>query len=164
MSDDANRFLTGGGVTSFKFAKPGDTVSGRIARDPDLSQMRGFQSQKPLYWDGKNKVEYDTGKPCEQLRVILDTDLNESEGDDGERAIYLKGSSKKAVQNALKTSGAKGLHVGGLLSMTFTGLGPRVDNLNPAKLFSATYEAPANEPAESDDAPDDDGGTDDIEF
>jgi hypothetical protein len=134
LTQDANDFLMGGGVKSAKFEKPGAKVSGTIARKPELQQQRDFDSGKPLTWDD--------GSARQQVKVVLVTELNEEEGDNGERALYLKGGLLKAVQAAVKDSGAKGLEVDGKLAVKYTKDGEKKGKLNPPKLYVAKYEAP----------------------
>ncbi|KAB8196229.1 hypothetical protein FH608_005485 [Nonomuraea phyllanthi] len=134
----ANDFLMAGGTTSAKFATPGTTVSGTICRQPEVQQQRDFTSGKPKTWDN--------GDPMMQLQVVLATDERDQEipDDDGERAIYVKGAMKKAVQDAVRKSGAKGLEIGGTLTVTYTGDGtPSQRGMNAPKLYSAAYVPPA---------------------
>ena len=148
MTQDANDYLMGGGVKSAKFEKPGAKVSGTIARKPELQQQRDFDKGTPLTWDD--------GSPRQQIKVVLVTELNEEEGDNGERAVYLKGGLLKAIQAAVKAAGAKGLEVGGKLAVKYTKDGEKKGKLNAPKLYVAKYEAPdplamaaASEPAEA---------------
>jgi len=132
---EANDYLMGGGTTSAKFAEVGDTVSGSIARKPELQQQRSFEDGTPLTWDD--------GSPRQQIKVILQTKDRDDEDDNGERAIYLKGALLKAVQSAVKKAGAKGLEVGGKLAVKFTGTAaPVKKGLSGAKEYVAKYEAP----------------------
>lgn len=134
MTQDANEYLMGGGVKSAKFEKKGQVVKGIIVRKPELQQQRDFDSQKPLTWDD--------GSPRQQIKVVLKTDAKDDEDDNGERALYLKGGLLKAVQAAVKKADAKGLEVGGMLAIKYTGDGEKKGKLNPPKLYAAKYEAP----------------------
>ena len=131
---DANDYLMGGGVKSAKFEKPGAKISGTIARKPELQQKHDFDKGTPLTWDD--------GSPRQQIKVVLLTDANEEEGDNGERALYLKGGLLKAIQAAVKAAGAKGLEVGGKLAVKYTKDGEKKGKLNAPKLYVAKYEAP----------------------
>lgn len=146
MTQDANDILMGGGIKSASFKEKGAKVSGIVARKPEVQQQRDFDSGKPLTWDD--------GKPREQIKVVLSTDLRDDEDDDGERAVYLKGGMLKAVREAVKAAGEKGIAAGGKLAIKYVKDGERKGKLNPPKIYAAKYEAPdpmavvaASEPA-----------------
>lgn len=156
MSVDANELLLSSGVRGVKFTEPGEIVSGVIVAKPDVQQQRDFTTGEP-------KV-YSDGNPRLQIRVVIETDLRDEDDEDdtGARALYLKGNLQKAVAAAVRASGAKGLAVGGRLSIKYTGDGtPAQRGLNPPKLYSAHYAppeastVPVGEPAGAAD-PDDD--------
>lgn len=131
---DPQGFLMGDGVTSFKFEAEGQVAKGTIV-SLDMQQQRDFKTGLPKFWDD--------GKPMMQLRVVLATDERDGDNDDGQRGVYLKGESQKAVKAAVLAAGAKSLDVGGTLALAFTGLGEAKGNLNPPKLYRAQYVAPA---------------------
>ncbi|QWK51399.1 hypothetical protein SEA_STINSON_67 [Mycobacterium phage Stinson] len=137
MSNDSYDFLGGGGVPSGKFGSPGDTVGGVIAIEPEQRQMTDYKTGDLLTWKD--------GSPRMQLVVTLQTDLRdpEVEDDDGKRRLFVKGEMRKAVQKAVISAGARGLDVGGELNVTYTGDGDKKGNLDPPKLYSATYKKPA---------------------
>lgn len=140
----ADAFLTGGGSASAKFPTIGSSVTGTIAKPPTVSQQTDIKTGKPLVWDN--------GDPREQLVVTLQTALRDNgEDDDGLRSIYVKGSKKAgsqslhdAVRGAVQAAGAKGLEVGGTLTVTYIGdgiaSGPGMD---PPKQYSASYASPS---------------------
>jgi hypothetical protein len=134
----ANDFLMAGGTTSAKFPEPGTTVTGVIVREPEVQQQRDFTSGEPKFWED--------GKPMQQLQVILETAERDPSipDDDGHRAVYVKGQMQKAVKDAVRKSGAKGIAVGGTLAVTYTGDGETTRRgMNPPKLYAATYTPPA---------------------
>lgn len=133
----ANDFLMSGGTTSAKFPEIGATVTGSIIREPEVQQQRDFQTGEPKFWDD--------GKPMQQLQVVLSTDQRDPENpdDEGERAVYIKGQMQKAVREAVRKSGAKGLAVGGKLTVTYTADGEAKGRLNPPKIYAAAYEPPS---------------------
>ena len=143
MSNNPNDFLLGGGGGSAKFENVGDTVSGTITAT-EVKQQTDLKDNTPKTWDN--------GDPVMQLVVTLQTDQRDPENDDDEgiRNVYVKGSKKAgsrslhdAVATAVRQSGAKGLEVGGTLSVTYTGEEPSsTRGFNPRKLYSATYSAP----------------------
>ncbi|UVD40925.1 hypothetical protein [Mycobacterium phage Kashi_VT1] len=137
MSNDSYDFLGGGGVPSGKFGSPGDTVGGVIAVEPEQRQQTDYKTGDLLTWKD--------GSPRMQLVVTVQTDLRdpEIEDDDGKRRLFVKGEMRKAVQKAVIAAGARGLDVGGELHVTYTGDGDKKGNLDPPKLYSATYKKPA---------------------
>jgi len=129
---DANDFLMGGGVASAKFAAIGASVSGTICRPPEIQQQTDFTTGEPKFWED--------GKPRQQLQVQLQTTERDPEvdHDDGVRAVYVKGQMQKAVREAVKKSGAKGLEIGGTLTVTYIGDGVATRGSAP-KQYTATY-------------------------
>lgn len=140
---DTNDFLLGGGGTSARFDNVGDSITGTV-ESTEVKQQTDIGSGAPLTWDD--------GSPRMQLVVRLKTAQRdpEVEDDDGVRALYVKGSKKAgsrslhdAVASAVRAAGAKGLEVGGTLSVTFTGEeASATRGFNPRKLYAATYAVP----------------------
>lgn len=157
MSNDANDFLMSGGVKSAKFEAKGATVKGTIVREPELQQQRDPADNKPQYWDEAKT------QPKKQLKVVLATDQKDDEDDNGERAIYLKSGLLKAVQDAVKKAGAKGLAVGGKLSVKYVKDGEKKNKaFNAPKIYLAKYEAPDPMEAVAAAEPAEDEGLDDF--
>jgi hypothetical protein len=140
--DDANEMLQGGG-RAFSFEKLGDMVEGEVL------DSRKEQQRDPV--TGKGKY-FDSGDKMMQLVLILQTDLNEDEEDDGRRAVYLKGGKYEAhegtgqaalmaVQSAVRKTG-KPMEEGGRLAIKYTGNTKAKPGLNPAKLYTAVYKPP----------------------
>lgn len=138
----AEQFLLGGGGKSAKFENIGDSVTGTIAAPPEVKQQTKMGTGDPLTWDN--------GDPKMQLVVQLQTALREDTDDDGIRNVYVKGSKKPesqslhaAVAGAVAAAGAKGLSVGGTLTVTYIGDGvPSAVGFNPPKRYQAIYKAP----------------------
>ena len=134
-------FLLGGGGKSASFETIGDTITGTIL-SADVKQQTDIK-------DGSLKT-WDNGDPIMQLVVSLQTSLRDDEDDDGARAVYVKGSKKAgsrslhdAVAQAVRASGAKGLEVGGTLTVTHDGTeASKTRGYNDRKLYSAQYVAP----------------------
>lgn len=131
----AEAFLMGGGGSpTAKFPSFGTTVAGRITEPPQVQQQRDVQSGQPKHWPD--------GNPMMQLVVTVQTDQRDPAlaEDDGRRRIFVKGQMKNAVQDAVKLAGARGLEVGGYLSVTYSHDGQKS---NPAfsapKQFRAQY-------------------------
>lgn len=130
----ADDFLMGGGVASAKFATIGTLVSGRITERPTVEQQRDYTTGDLKFWDD--------GKPQMQLVITLATDDRDPANpeDDGARRLYVKGQMKNAVAQAVRASGARGLEVGGVLSVIYSGDGERKNpRFNAPKNFSAEY-------------------------
>ncbi|MGW9437765.1 hypothetical protein [Streptomyces sp. NPDC055607] len=130
----ADDFLMGGGVPSAKFPVLGTTVSGRITERPTVEQQRDFTTGELKFWDD--------GKPQMQLVVTLATaerDPADPE-DDGTRRLYIKGQMKSAVASAVRATGARGLEVGGTLTVTYSRDGVKTNpRFNAPKNFDAAY-------------------------
>jgi hypothetical protein len=142
MTDiNANDWLLSGGVRSASFKQIGDSVTGFILRPPEVQQIRNFDSGQPEYWPD--------GKPKMQIRAVLMTEERDPADpeDSGERAVYIRANVQRAVAQAVRQSGAKGLEVGGKLMVKYTGDGKASKRgFNPPKLYEAKYRAPTGEP------------------
>jgi hypothetical protein len=142
MTTTADQFLLGGGGKSAKFDTIGASITGTIANPPEVKQQTSMETGQPLTWDN--------GDPRMQLVVTLQTTLREDEDDDGLRKLYVKGSKDPASQSlhaavagAVHAAGAKGLDVGGTLTVTYVADGvAKTRGYNPPKKYTATYKAP----------------------
>lgn len=135
---NANDLLMGGGVKAARFPTLGTAVSGRIIRDPEAREQTDFTTGAVLRWDN--------GEAKMQIVVQLATDERDSQdiSDDGTRALYVKGQMLNAVRGAVRAAGAKGLEVGGTLTVTYSSDGmPARAGLNAPKQYTAAYTAPA---------------------
>lgn len=138
MTMDPNDFLLGGSTPSAKFDTVGTTVAGRIVDTPTMRQQTDFDTGELLTWDN--------GDPRMQLVVRLATDERDPQlgDDDGIRALYVKGALQKAIATAVRAAGAKGLEVGGTLTVTHNAVGEPVvlksgKKGNPPKMYTALY-------------------------
>lgn len=136
---NANDFLMGGGgAPSAKFPAIGTTFAGRITEQPTVEQQKDFTTGNPKFWDD--------GNPAMQLVVTIQTEQRDPavENDTGKRRLYVKGQLKTAVQEAVRNSGARGLEVGGHLTVTYTQDGEvKRAGFNAPKIFRAEYVAAA---------------------
>lgn len=138
----ADAFLLGGGGKSAKFETVGATVTGTIANPPQVRQQTDMTTGSPLTWDN--------GDPKMQLVVQLQTAERVDSDDDGIRNLYVKGSKDPAskslhaaVAGAVQAAGAKGLEVGGTLTVQYVGDGvSKTRGFNPPKQYAATYKSP----------------------
>ncbi|MFJ8995556.1 hypothetical protein ACIRQH_34770 [Streptomyces sp. NPDC102279] len=130
----ADDFLLGGSVPSAKFPTLGASVSGRITERPTVEQQTDFTTGELKFWDD--------GKPQLQLVVTLATEQRDPENaeDDGTRRVYVKGQMKNAVAQAVRSAGARGLEVGGTLTVTYSADGvAKNPRFNAPKNFTAQY-------------------------
>jgi hypothetical protein len=138
VSIDANTILMGGGVPSAKFDGIGVSVTG-VIEDVTASQQTDFTTGEPKTWPN--------GDPMMQVVVTLATSQRDPQisNDDGLRKVYVKGKSlTAAVRDAVRKAGAKGIEVGGTLTVTYTGDGPQEKRgINPPKLYAADYTPPS---------------------
>ncbi len=139
---DGNDLLMSGGRPWAAWKKIGDTVTGTIVSPPTARQSRDFDTQEPAFWDEEKQ-----DPKMEVLVIIQTTTIDpEIEGDNGERSLVLpKGSARfRAVQTAIRASGANGFEVGGTIAVTYTGDGekPKRRGALAPKLYSAKYAPP----------------------
>jgi hypothetical protein len=133
---DPNVFLMGGGVKSAAFPTVGTAVSGRIVRAPEVRQQTTPEGQPKTF---------DNGDPMMQLIVQIATDERDPQNveDDGVRGVYIKSNMLNAVRDAVRKTGAKGLEVGGTLTVTYIGDGEKKRAAHSApKLYTASYAPP----------------------
>lgn len=145
MSMDPNALLMGGGAPSASFLEIGTVHKGRIT-DLDTQQQHDFDTGRPKFWDD--------GKPAMQIVVTLATDERDPNqpDDDGLRRIFIKSAMTAAVREAVKKAGARGLGIGGVLAVKYTGDGePKRKGGLPPKQYKATYEPPAAKTVDLDD-------------
>ena len=131
----ANAILMGSGSRSARFDSIGVSITG-VIEDVTAKQQTDFTTGEPKTWPN--------GDPMMQVIVRLATDAREDDDDDGVRSVFVKGKSlTAAVRDAVRRSGAKGLEVGGTLTVTYTGDGvAERKGINPPKLYSADYAQP----------------------
>lgn len=135
---DANDILMGSGAPAAKFEQIGATVTGTVIREPEARQQTDFRTGTPETWKD--------GSPKMQVVVQLKTELRDpaSPSDDGTRVVYIKGKHlTDAIRQAVRASGANGLHTGGTLTVQYVGDGKAENGLNAPKLYAAQYQPPA---------------------
>lgn len=132
---DADAFLMGGGgAPTAKFPTAGTTVSGRITEKPKVEQQRDIKDQSLKFWGD--------GNPMLQLVVTVQTEERDSaiEEDDGRRRIFVKGQMKNVIADAVTQSGARGLEIGGTLTVKYTHDGQsKGAGMSPPKQYIAQY-------------------------
>jgi hypothetical protein len=137
---DANDILMGsGGAPAAKFPTVGTVVTGTVIAEPRATQQVNFRTKAPETWKD--------GSPKMQVVVKLATNLRDPEkaDDNGERDLYIKGKNlTDAIRQAVRQSGANGIHTGGVLTVQYIGDGPTDPNADVApKLYAASYQPPA---------------------
>jgi hypothetical protein len=81
-----------------------------------------------------------------QLVVTLSTDQRDpaNADDDGTRRVYVKGKLQQAVAGAIRKAGAKGLEIGGTITISYVGDDePKRRGMSGAKLYTADYVSPS---------------------
>ena len=135
MTNDANGFLMAEGGKSATFREIGAQYDGHIV-SYEMRQQSDFKTGELLTWPD--------GAPRMQLVVTLRTELNEEEGDNGIRLLYVKGNMQKAIKDAVQKSGERGIAVNGRLFVRYVGEGAQPDKrLDPPKNYIAKYGAPS---------------------
>ncbi|MER5703496.1 hypothetical protein ABT023_16345 [Micromonospora sp. NPDC002296] len=139
MTTDPNSLLMGSGAPTAKFDQIGTVVSGTVVAEPRATQQTNFRTKLPEVWKD--------GSPKMQVIVRLATSLRDPQkpDDDGERDLYIKGRElTKVIRDAVRASGANGIHTGGVLTVQYVGDGqPESADVNPPKLYTAQYVPPA---------------------
>lgn len=139
QAPSADDFLMGGGgAPSAKFPTPGTIVGGRITEKPTVEQQRDIKTGDKKFWGD--------GNPMMQLVVTVQTQERDPqvEDDDGRRRLFVKGQMKNAIADAVRAAGARGLEVGGTLTLTYTHDGAVTQRgFNPPKQYTASYVAAA---------------------
>lgn len=130
--------LNSGGGKSFKFDRPGDSVTG-VVKSAEIRQRTNYDTGELETWQD--------GKPVNQYVIELATDLRDAQEptDDGVRTVYVKawGDQKADLRRAVRAAGVDDLD-GSVLTMTYTGDQPpaRGQRGFPTKLYSFKIEAP----------------------
>lgn len=138
MSTDPNDILLGGGgAPGIKFPTIGTVAKGTVLSF-EAQQQTDFATGEPKTWKD--------GKPMMQVVVTMQTDDRDPEidDDDGQRRLFVRGQMTKAVGDAIRAAGAKGLEVGGVLAVQYVEDKPsETRGFNPAKCYRAQYQPPA---------------------
>lgn len=148
---------TGSGARTAKLSEKGDKVIG-VVESATIRQSRDGDGN-PDFWDD--------GNPKEQVVVIVQTDLDEGEDDegrpdDGRRAIYIKtwGNQWRALNKAVKEAETDDVYAGTTFGAKVIGLGEKLKKAwKPEKLFAFKVEAPKVSSGANFDDDDDDAET-----
>ena len=137
-------FFDGGGK-AVKFEGVNQGASGFIVgqHNPATGLIAPYLETQQTDYTTKEPAFYKDGNPIMQAVILIQTDERLDEDDDGQRTIYVnKTRMKRAIQNALKESGAGDLAVGGVLTIWMTGTEKSKGGGSDAKTFAASYSAP----------------------
>lgn len=140
---DANDVLMGGGgAKSANLDQQGVFVGGRIVATPKAYQVREYDPNTP---GGGAPKFFPSGDPIMGIVVDVQTDQRDDSEDNGVRRLYLeKKRQLDAVRDAVRTTGAPGLSIGGELYIAWTGYAQDGKNpVNPPKSYQASYKTPA---------------------
>lgn len=130
--------MAGGTPSFFQREDPiGTSVTG-IVESIEAQQQRDMDTQEPKY--------FDNGQPMMQVVIHIATTLRDATipGDDGVRAVYVKGKNLATLRQASRMVGRDFPHVGDGFTATYTANGEaKKRGWNPPKLYS--YEIVPNQ-------------------
>lgn len=135
--NEANEFLMSGGLPAASFPHIGATVVGTVLSEPTKRPVTDINT-------GEIKT-FQNGEPIHQITITMQTSERDASivDDNGQRTLWIKNRMLNAVRDAVRAAGARGIEVGGVLAVTFTGEeASKVRGLNPTKLYVASYTPP----------------------
>jgi hypothetical protein len=114
--DLINADLMGGSSVRNAFGRdvtPGDQLTGEIVA-VERRHRRDNEGQ-PLYWVDRKPSPIEAGPAVMDNVLIVATDAEDDEDDDGQRSLRLDRDVKKALVPLLREAGVKGVALGGRL-------------------------------------------------
>lgn len=130
--------MAGGTPSFFQREDPiGTSVTGTV-ESIEAQQQRDMDTQEPKY--------FDNGQPMMQVVIHIATTMRDATipGDDGVRAVYVKGKNLATLRQASRMVGRDFPHVGDGFTATYTANGEaKKRGWNPPKLYS--YEIVPNQ-------------------
>lgn len=140
--------LQGGSAPHIPFKEVGDRVKGEILAITERQDSDYDDPAKLKWWNRDDGP--DRGNPADRPKMIvvftLQTEIRDSEEDDGIRTVWARGNCFSAVSGAIrKVLGAKYTEkqlIGGTLKVIHDRLGEKKPRMNAPKLFSAAFERP----------------------
>jgi hypothetical protein len=167
---DANDLLFGNAVPSVSW-DTGTEIRARVVSQGSIHRRKveynsatgKYEQGKPLYWDDKKPVEYETDRKVLDPVLTLQTGFtgfeamsdqaDKSGADDGQRRVIVKGrkepgSLMDAVRDAVKAAGLRKIEPGQWCEIRCTGEGKKANkNMNAPKLYEAVWYSKDNPPA-----------------
>lgn len=144
--DEVNQLIQGATGKAFPFENIGDEVSGVIV-DMERRQQTDIETNELKF--------FPNGAPMYTVVLTLQTELQEDEGDDGLRTVWIKGgnytpakgkgaSALTALKDAMRKVGATEIELNAHLTMTYTGDGTvKNRGYTAPKLYTDVYELPS---------------------
>ncbi|WP_280411004.1 hypothetical protein [Nocardia asiatica] len=127
--DLINSALMGGGDARSAFGRdvtPGTQVTGEIAA-VQRRHRRHRETGELLYWVNKKPQPAESGQPVYDNVLIVATDAQEDDEDDGTRAVYLDRDVQKAIRKAVLEAKADGIAIGGrIVGLMYVGPDPKI--------------------------------------
>jgi len=139
--------MMSGGAPGFTFDKVGAEISGVVV-ELDERQDHVFGEPNKLKWWNRDPGP-DTGNKADRPLMIpiftLQTDVRDSDEDDGLRSVWARGNCFSAIRAAIRGAFGNGkitdeMVIGGTLKVQFHSLGePPKKGLQAPKLFRAKF-------------------------
>lgn len=129
--------MSGGTPSAIGKDDPIGTTASGIVRNIEAQQQHDIDTGAPKF--------FDNGQPMMQIVVHIATDQRDPmiPGDDGMRAVYVKGKNIGALRNASRRVARDMPHIGDRFTVTYSGNGEaKKRGWNPPKLYS--YELQPN--------------------
>src|SRR5687767_9902503 len=103
MSDVMDTMMSGG-AAGFKFAKPGDKIAGVVV-EIDQRQDHVFGEPNKLKWWNRDPGPATGARDDRPVMVpvfTLQTEIRDSDEDDGLRAVWARGNAFSAIRDAIR--------------------------------------------------------------
>lgn len=151
-------FFTGGGA-SLSFGNPQDPNAfpqfgnrwrgGMIVEEGKVMPQTDIQTKQPIMRNGKQAEQLalpllcDGSGPAAQAGMRTDERNPYEHADLGRRVLYIKGSLRFAVGDALRSAGVTDLEIGGYLFVMWTGMGKTGNSDFIGRLWQVHYIRPS---------------------
>lgn len=147
MSTDANDVLMGSGgpqVVKFPQGKQPITAKGTVS-STSTRQATDIKQQPKFFESGDPMLDVIIVLDnCEVIPTLDENAYKGDDADDGRRRLIAGFEMQKAIGQAIRDGGAKGIENGGTLAVQYYGDGTAKGvGFNPPKLFRAEYRPPA---------------------
>lgn len=114
--DAINADLMGGSARSAfgRDVEAGTEISGEII-SVLRRQRRHRETGEPLFWVNRRPTVAESGRPVLDSIVIVQTDAQDDDEDDGLRSVYLDRDVQTALRAGLRRARVGGIEIGGYL-------------------------------------------------